>query len=103
MRSFSLLLVKVGLEAALVRCECVRQTVRRLPQVPGAPSISISLEMAAYPVHGRTEEELTSDADAALYAAKNKGRDRLQIAACSPDSQNLQREMRSLSGASLVS
>jgi len=39
-------------------------------------SVTMSLGVAAYPIHGRTLEELLRVADAALYKAKQNGRDR---------------------------
>jgi len=42
--------------------------------------VSISLGLALFPLHGRTPEELIQAADAALYRAKQAGRNRLMIA-----------------------
>lgn len=42
--------------------------------------LTISAGVAAYPEHGKTPEELVSQADAALYAAKKAGRNRVCLA-----------------------
>ena len=36
--------------------------------------------MATYPVHGETQEQLITQADKALYRAKQAGRDRVELA-----------------------
>jgi diguanylate cyclase (GGDEF)-like protein/PAS domain S-box-containing protein len=43
--------------------------------------VTASVGVAAFPAHGATMAELLRAADAALYAAKREGRDRVQIAA----------------------
>ena len=43
-------------------------------------SVSISQGLAQFPDHGRTVEELIASADAALYAAKAAGRNRVETA-----------------------
>gem|GEM_PF-4592337 len=45
--------------------------------------LTVSMGVAAYPRHGETSEDLLRMADAALYAAKQAGRDRI-IAAADP-------------------
>ena len=42
-------------------------------------SVTISAGVAAYPEHGTTGETLVQAADAALYRAKNAGRDRVVV------------------------
>jgi diguanylate cyclase (GGDEF)-like protein len=58
----------------------------RLPIVAGGQdalriSVTCSVGVAAYPVHGATVDELLRRADAALYTAKSEGRDRVVNAA----------------------
>jgi GGDEF domain-containing protein len=36
--------------------------------------------VAAYPIHGKTVADLMRAADAAMYAAKREGRDRVEFA-----------------------
>ena len=43
-------------------------------------STTISLGVAIFPDHGFTAEEVIAAADAALYRAKQAGRDRVEIA-----------------------
>ena len=44
------------------------------------PPLTASLGVATYPEHGQTAEELKRSADAALYAAKAAGRNRVGVA-----------------------
>jgi diguanylate cyclase (GGDEF)-like protein len=50
-----------------------RTVVRDIP-------ISVSIGIAVYPEHGRTAQQVLDGADAALYAAKNAGRDTYRLA-----------------------
>lgn len=43
-------------------------------------SVTVSIGVAAYPMHAETPEELISSADKALYAAKEGGRDQVRLA-----------------------
>jgi diguanylate cyclase (GGDEF)-like protein len=45
---------------------------------------TVSIGVASYPAHGRTEEELFSAADRALYQAKVGGRNRVALSAAQP-------------------
>src|SRR2546425_968501 len=46
----------------------------------GAGRMTVSVGAAEYPTHGETPEELIASADAAMYQAKNEGRDRVIVA-----------------------
>ena len=46
-------------------------------QPDNLPHITISMGIATFPEDGRNADELLQKADAALYAAKKKGRDRV--------------------------
>jgi diguanylate cyclase (GGDEF)-like protein len=46
--------------------------------------MSVSIGVAEYPAHGDTPEELIASADAAMYRAKNEGRDRVLVAVGGP-------------------
>jgi diguanylate cyclase (GGDEF)-like protein len=46
----------------------------------GAGRVTVSVGAAEYPTHGETPEELIASADAAMYQAKNEGRDRVVAA-----------------------
>lgn len=75
---FVLLLADTGADAMGARAECILQAVRRLrPAWKGAQPglVTVSIGAAAFPVHGRTPAALLQAADAALYLAKQAGRD----------------------------
>ena len=46
----------------------------------GGGRMTVSVGAAEYPTHGETPEELIASADAAMYQAKNEGRDRVVVA-----------------------
>lgn len=79
----TLLLPEASLGDAQRRAEQIRQEVKRLTvqhQQQLLEAITISLGVACFPEHGRTGEALLRLADAALYQAKNEGRDRVIVA-----------------------
>jgi diguanylate cyclase (GGDEF)-like protein len=80
---FVLILPEASPEAALRRGEQLREAVKRLyvshrGQLIGG--VSTSLGLACFPDHGANGEALLHSADAALYMAKNAGRDRVMVA-----------------------
>jgi diguanylate cyclase (GGDEF)-like protein len=80
---FILILPDVFLEAARNRAEQLRQAVRELRVEDSGQvyaGITLSMGVALYPLHGRTIENVVRAADAALYRAKQEGRDRVVIA-----------------------
>ena len=62
----------------------VAEKLRRMVEVyrfPGVPvKVTISAGVAEFPTHGRTRDELVAAADAALYASKEAGRNRVSPA-----------------------
>ncbi|MGH7545242.1 MAG: diguanylate cyclase, partial [Gemmatimonadota bacterium] len=81
---FTAIFPGASLKATIERAEEIRDGVRRLtvPSEHGElGSITVSLGVAAYPEHGLSSRELLAAADAALYRAKEDGRDRPAIAA----------------------
>jgi diguanylate cyclase (GGDEF)-like protein/PAS domain S-box-containing protein len=80
---FLLIMPNASLEAAQQRAEYLRREAKKL-QVPGGSQsydgITLSLGVAIYPEHGHTMETVLRAADAALYRAKQEGRDRVVIA-----------------------
>jgi len=42
--------------------------------------VTASVGVAGFPAHGRTAVQLLATADTAMYAAKRKGRDRVELA-----------------------
>jgi diguanylate cyclase (GGDEF)-like protein len=84
---FLLVIPGASLATALERAEKVRQAVKALQvkyQGRFLKSTTISLGVAIFPDHGQTAEEVITAADAALYRAKQAGRDRVENAASSP-------------------
>ncbi|MCI0550255.1 MAG: PAS domain S-box protein [Anaerolineae bacterium] len=80
---FILIMPDASLEATQQRAEHLRQEVKGL-RVRDASQllegITLSLGVAIYPQHGRNMEIVMRAADAALYRAKQEGRDRVVVA-----------------------
>ncbi len=80
---FMLILPEASLEAGQERAEQFRQAAKNSQiQYRGKTleHISISVGLSCYPQHGTTGEALLRAADAALYRAKDEGRDRIVVA-----------------------
>ncbi|MBK1716817.1 sensor domain-containing diguanylate cyclase [Thiocystis violacea] len=79
---FLLLLAELPLPAAIERAEQLRRAFAGLVVPFGEFSLraTLSLGLASYPEHGDTLESLIQHADQALYAAKHRGRNRVEIA-----------------------
>jgi diguanylate cyclase (GGDEF)-like protein/PAS domain S-box-containing protein len=78
---FLLILPGASLEIALERAESLHQAVKEMHQHhQGLKPTSLSLGVAVYPDHGDTGGQLIRSADAALYQAKQGGRDRVVAA-----------------------
>ena len=83
---FIMIMPDASLEATQQRAEYLRQAVKQLRVQPAQndgqalEGISLSLGVAVYPQHGRTKESVLRAADAALYRAKQEGRDRVIVA-----------------------
>lgn len=77
---FVILLPQTPLEQALHVANKLRRAVEewRFPGVPKA--LTISGGVAVFPVHGNTRDQLVKAADAALYAAKEAGRNQMLAA-----------------------
>jgi diguanylate cyclase (GGDEF)-like protein len=76
---FALLLAGAAGEKALAAAERVRLAVAERP-LPEIGHVTVSLGVAACPSNAKTERELFSASDAALYAAKRGGRNRAVLA-----------------------
>lgn len=76
---FLVLLPGTDAGTALKRAEEVRQMVEALAIPGGERSVAFTLSVgvAAFPVHGERREQLLHRADEALYAAKRRGRNRV--------------------------
>jgi diguanylate cyclase (GGDEF)-like protein len=67
-------------ENALTVAEKLRRQIET-HHFPGVPrAVTISCGVADYPIHGVTRDEVVAAADAALYAAKLSGRNRVMAA-----------------------
>ncbi|MDM8547679.1 diguanylate cyclase [Candidatus Venteria ishoeyi] len=79
---FLLILPNATLENTLKRAERLLQTVRQhhVSYQKKNLAVTASMGMAAYPEHGSDIQELVGAADAALYRAKEQGRDQVVLA-----------------------
>jgi diguanylate cyclase (GGDEF)-like protein len=71
-----------GLEGACRSAEALRGEIGRLRDGSEAelPALSVSVGVATFPLHGASGEAIIQAADAALYQAKQAGRDRVRSA-----------------------
>lgn len=76
---FIVMLPRIKAEDAFIVAERIRKTLES-SEAPLDMRVTSSLGIAHYPTHGLTREELLGQADRALYAAKNKGRNNTVIA-----------------------
>ena len=77
-----IILPQADLEATAARAEAIRWEVKKLHLTYGSeslPAITASLGVAAFPQHGTRYEDVIKAADASLYLAKRKGRDRVEM------------------------
>jgi two-component system cell cycle response regulator len=79
---FALLLAGVGCDKAFAAAERVRLAVAERPLEEVGP-VTVSLGVASCPENARNERELFGTSDAALYRAKQEGRNRTMLASAS--------------------
>jgi diguanylate cyclase (GGDEF)-like protein len=80
---FALILPEVSLENVRLRAEQLREGIKQLNVQYNSkilPALSLSVGIAMFPEHGSTSQRVLNAADAALYEAKRKGRDRIVVA-----------------------
>jgi diguanylate cyclase (GGDEF)-like protein/PAS domain S-box-containing protein len=80
---FVVILPTADLEASRARAERLRSKMRDLTIMHQGKSlgmVTISVGVAAFPVHGMSPKDLMAAADVALYEAKRSGRDRVVVA-----------------------
>lgn len=80
---FMLILPDNAPEDAVTRAEQIRQAVEAVSVRYGEkslPRITISVGVSHYPAHGTMPQDLMRAADDALYTAKDKGRNQVQVA-----------------------
>jgi len=64
---------------AAIRAERLLEKTRALRVTGAVRAITVSIGVSAFPIHGATIQPLLEAADRALYAAKNSGRDRVEV------------------------
>ncbi|HEX6929224.1 MAG TPA: diguanylate cyclase [Gammaproteobacteria bacterium] len=77
---FVTLMPGTGIDDAILRAEELRVRIAGLSVVHGnvtLPSVTVSVGVASYPLHGKDAGEVLKAADRALYQAKHAGRDRV--------------------------
>ncbi len=80
---FVLILPEASLEVTRQRAERLSQDVKKLKVTYNEmllETITLSLGVAAFPEHGTNYSSLMAAVDAAMYRAKNEGRDRVVVA-----------------------
>ena len=80
---FALILPETSLENARGRAEQLRAGIKQLNVQHNGKvldTVSLSLGIAMFPEHGPTSQEVLNAADAALYQAKDNGRDQVVVA-----------------------
>lgn len=83
---FCIVLPGISEETSVLVAERVRDefTAACLRDDPGVPGLTVSVGVVRVPVSPRTIGELLAEADRALYAAKDAGRDRVVVARVPP-------------------
>jgi diguanylate cyclase (GGDEF)-like protein len=75
---FFVLMPETELTGAVKVAERIRERIAG--KIIGGGRVTVSLGVAAFPAHGETPEALIASADAAMYAAKREGRNRVMRA-----------------------
>jgi diguanylate cyclase (GGDEF)-like protein len=79
---FTLILVDVSLPVVVQRANRIREAVKSVAATYRGQSLgtaTASFGVAMFPEHGLTGQQLVQAADAALYRAKETGRDRVVV------------------------
>ena len=77
---FMVIIPETVLEVAQQRSEDIRNEFHKMEFLDDnkiVDNLSLSIGVAAYPIHGKTAEDLIRCADSALYRAKSEGRNRV--------------------------
>ena len=80
---FVIILPDISVDDARQRLEQLRSDLSRMvvrEEGQSIQTVTVSMGVAFYPVHGRTSQSLLQAADHALYRAKEAGRDRIEVA-----------------------
>src|SRR5439155_26790812 len=89
---FLVMLLEAPLTTAAIVAERIRARVATEAFEGG--KVTVSIGVAEYPSHGDTPEELIASADAAMYKAKNQGRDRVMTAGSKEETKRPQSQRR---------
>jgi diguanylate cyclase (GGDEF)-like protein/PAS domain S-box-containing protein len=83
---FAVILPNTELDAARAAAERIRANIRQaqLPNIPSDVRVTVSIGVAVFPAHADSANALVAAADAALYRAKNEGRDRVEAVTLPP-------------------
>jgi len=79
---FILILPNTSLENSHTRAEDLREKIEKeftINHLKKIHRITVSLGVAVFPIHGHTIEETLNAADTALYLAKTRGRNRVEV------------------------
>lgn len=76
---FVVLLEDADADSAVPAAERVRRALEAVPSPTGAP-ITVSIGVAGFPAHGSDPQSVFRAADAAMYRAKQEGRNRTRVA-----------------------
>ncbi len=90
---FLLVMPGAGVRTAARRAEELRVACMQISIPHGGKklNVTVSLGVAAYPLHGKEAEEVVIKADKALYKSKRSGRNRVTVWSESPDSASSRR------------
>jgi diguanylate cyclase (GGDEF)-like protein len=80
---FVILLPNTTQHDALAIAERIRRRIATIA-INGVDTVTVSVGVAAHPIHGSTLEEVVNAADSALLAAKTAGRNRTLLFATPP-------------------
>lgn len=83
---FAVMLPDTGLDGAISAAEKIRAAIAAISLTGADVRLSASVGIAAYPDQATGAERLERLADSALYVAKHRGRDRIEVAAPAEDS-----------------
>ena len=84
---FTVIMPEANIEIGRLRAEILREAVRELRLVHAGKSlgaVTLSLGVACFPEHGRRRQHLMQAADAALYEAKDAGRNCVVVSTAKP-------------------
>ena len=76
---FVIILPETGKTLAVSIAERLRSDVAEIELPPGGLTLTISIGIASYPEDGKISDLLLENVDKALYFAKNRGGNRIEV------------------------